>query len=222
MAIISGLQKLSALGFCPSNILDVGAYEGTFGRMCRSVWPNSFLLMIDALPEKSEVLTRVSAELGNAGCKIALLGDRDQDNVTFFVARGSSQLGTNQTGSSKYRETTNVPIEEMKLQQRTLDSVAREFNRTFSFVKLDIQGAEVEVLAAAPETLHSAEVILLELSLLEFNAGAPLIAEVLERMARWGFVLWDIVDHSYFGGHLNQIDGLFVRTKSPLRLALNA
>ena len=220
MTIFEGLQRLRACGFHPHAILDVGAYEGWFARLCRTVWPTSYILMVDALPEKEDVLFATCQEIGNAEYKIALLGDTEAENVPFFVARGTSQLGPNQTGSSKYKENTGVPIEELHLPQETLDRLSIDNGRVFDFLKLDIQGAELEVLAAAPTVLKHAEVVLLEISLLEFNAGAPLIADVLNSMQRWGFILWDIADLSRLGTHLNQIDGLFVRPDSPLRLKL--
>jgi hypothetical protein len=57
----------------------------------------------------------------------------------------------------------------------------------------------------------------MEMSLLEYNKGAPLIADVIARLQQLGFVLFDIFELSRFAGHLNQVDGVFVRATSNLR-----
>lgn len=215
--IPEGLARLRQRGFQPENILDVGAYQGWFARQCRSVWPAAHILMVDALAEKEPFLRGTANALGNAGWVIALLGGAAAEDVAFHIAHGGTAEAPIRTGSSKYREKFGVPTEEIRLRQRTLDEVAAESGRRFGFVKLDIQGAELEVLGAAPRVLAEAEVVMLELSLLEYNEGAPLIAEALGRMAGWGFVLYDIIDLTRVGPDLNQIDGLFVRPDSRLR-----
>jgi hypothetical protein len=63
------------------------------------------------------------------------------------------------------------------------------------------------------------EVIMIELSLVEYNKGAPLIATVLSELSKIGFVLYDIVEeHRHWSGGLLQIDGLFMRSGSRFRL----
>jgi FkbM family methyltransferase len=215
--IPEGLARLRQHGFHPENILDIGAYQGWFARQCRPVWPDANILMIDALAEKEAFLRSTCGAIGNADYLIALLGGTAQPDVAFHVVHGGTEAAPIKTGSSKYREKFGVPTEEIRLPQRTLDDVVAGIGRRFALVKLDIQGAELEVLAASPRVLAEAEVVLLELSLLDYNEGAPLIAEALGCMAAWGFVLYDIIDLTRLGPDLNQIDGLFVRPDSPLR-----
>jgi hypothetical protein len=58
----------------------------------------------------------------------------------------------------------------------------------------------------------------MEISLVEYNKGAPLIHVVLNELSVMGFVLFDVVEeHRHLGGHLLQIDGLFVRPTSRFR-----
>jgi len=72
----------------------------------------------------------------------------------------------------------------------TLDAVlARHAALGTSFLKLDVQGAELDVLAGAQRTLKHTDVILLEASLVEFNRGAPLIADVIARLRELDFLL---------------------------------
>jgi FkbM family methyltransferase len=173
--------------------------------------------MIEALEEKRPILTAAVAELGNADCFFSLLGEKDIDNVPFFVVDRKVRPELVTTGSSKYRENADFPMEERSLAQHTLETVLSASGFQFQLIKLDVQGADLEVLAGLGRRLSMIEVILTEMSLVEYNKGAPLIDAVLRELNQIGFVLYDIVEEHRFGGKLFQIDGLFVRPSSRFR-----
>jgi hypothetical protein len=77
----------------------------------------------------------------------------------------------------------------------------------------------MEVLKGSTRILQQTEVVLLELSLIEINRGAPLIAEMIAFMKDHGFVLYDIVEFHRRPQDkaLWQLDGLFVRSGSRFR-----
>lgn len=54
-------------------------------------------------------------------------------------------------------------------------------------LKLDVQGAELDVLKGALECLTSASHVILELQKVEYNQGAPLKDTVIEWMQQQGF-----------------------------------
>ena len=90
--------------------------------------------------------------------------------------------------------------------------------KTPLLVKLDVQGAELDVLTGGSCTLALAEVVQLEVALMNFNEGAPDMNTVIKFMAERGFLFFDICgfikpDPKY----LSQIDVLFVRKDSKLR-----
>ena len=56
------------------------------------------------------------------------------------------------------------------------------------------------------------------MSLVAYNAGAPLMHEVMATLADLGFVLAEVVEeHRHHDGSLLQLDGLFLRSASSLR-----
>jgi FkbM family methyltransferase len=62
-----------------------------------------------------------------------------------------------------------------------------------AFVKLDVEGAELEILRGAPRALESAVAIKTEVSFLPHRLGQPLAAEVASFLQQRGFVLMDFV-----------------------------
>lgn len=216
--MFQGLAGLRDRGFAPTGILDVGAYEGHFSRGARQVFSQAYILMIDALAEKGPILADVCQQVGNADHLIAVLGDREMEVTPFFVVNTEIRPDLVKTGSSKFRENANFPMEERALPQRTLGCIIADRGQTFQLLKLDVQGAELDVLRGLGRQLSNVEVILMEMSLVEYNKGAPLIDVVLSELRGMGFVLYDIVEeHRHLGGRLLQIDGLFVRPTSRLR-----
>lgn len=217
--MFQGLLRLKNMGFAPSGILDIGAWVGEFSRGARRIFPEARILMVEALPENGAILAKVCRELGNAECVTALLGDREMEATSFFVVDSDKHPDLVKTGSSKYKDNLGCPQDEHTLPQRTLANILTERGTQFQLLKLDVQGAELDVIKGLGDRLSMVEVILMEMSLVQYNEGAPLIDVVLNRMSQLGFVLYDIVEeHRFEGGHLFQIDGLFVHPDSRYRL----
>ena len=73
-------------------------------------------------------------------------------------------------------------------------------------------------MSGASRLLATASAVLLEVSLIEINKGAPLIHDVLPFMKERGFLSYEItnIHRRHLDGAMNQIDILFVREDSPL------
>lgn len=203
-----GLKYLAARGVQPRTIIDIGAFEGNWAKMAMEVWPDANIVMIEANPDKT-VLLRSDPAFKNATVVEALLGSEEGAAVTFHVM---------ESGSSVFEEHSPVERRHLVLRQETLDGVAEDLDNA-DFIKIDVQGYELEVLKGGSQTLSRAEAILIELSLIEINEGAPILDTALSFMKTAGFVPYDIfelhrrpLDHA-----MNQIDVLFVREESPLR-----
>jgi hypothetical protein len=124
----------------------------------------------------------------------------------------------NSSGSSLYEEQTRYPRDTISLPMRRLDDVLAEMpGREFDLLKVDVQGAEIDVLRGGVRTLAGIVAIVIELSLLEYNKGAPLIGEVMRWLAERGFALFDVFPVSRIPtGALLQVDGIFLRRGSSL------
>lgn len=206
------LELLRQNGLAPCIVVDVGAHAGTWSRMAAAVFPETDIHMFEANQEKEQTLQRLCAELGRR-CyyHVALLGAKSNETITFYVQ---------DTGSSVLPELTAFPRNaETKTLHRLDDLLHVDAAKGPILLKLDVQGYELEVLKGASGVLEKAEAVILEISLLPYNQGAPLAAEVINWLAEHGFVLYDFcgqarreTDSAVF-----QCDVVFVAASSPIR-----
>ena len=200
--------RLAAKGFAPDAILDVGAWEGNWTRLARAQFGEVPSLMVEPQAAKKPFLDQVCDELPMARYVSTVLSASAGETVTFYEML---------SGSSFLPERSNAPRTETTLKTRTLDEVAADIPGSSLFLKIDVQGAELLVLAGGENTLARSEVVQLEVALLPYNEGAPTFLEVLMYMDERGLVPFDISGESRPMGHLVQIDLIFVRRESPLR-----
>jgi FkbM family methyltransferase len=201
-------RRLLAKGWGPKAIIDVGAYHGDWTRLARRVWTATPVLMIEAQRSKRAYLEALSREQNDLRFELAVLGSEAGKSVKFFEM---------ETGSSIFPERSDVPRTFTTLTTRTLDELAAELPDRL-FLKIDVQGAELEVLKGGEETLARASLVQLELPFLVYNEGAPTLMDVLNHMAERNFTPFDISGFSRPDGiDLAQVDMLFVPISSPLR-----
>ncbi|MCW8139220.1 MAG: FkbM family methyltransferase [Planctomycetota bacterium] len=208
------LEQLARFGFRPGLIVDVGAYVGDWSRLARRCFPDAAIVMVEAQPDKADALARACAEVGNATAVRALVGPEARPQVEFFAM---------ETGSSVLSERTDHPREVIRVDMTTLDAATADAPPGPALLKLDTQGYELEVLRGATRLLERVEVLQTELSVLDFNEGAPALHEVIAFLAARDLVLFDLADitRKRSDGALLQLDALFVRRGSALRARVN-
>ncbi|UAK25264.1 FkbM family methyltransferase [Sphingomonas nostoxanthinifaciens] len=203
-----GLEFARGRGVMPRGIVDIGAFQGEWSLMAHDVWPEARIVMIEANEDKKARLAQVATTVGGE-LKQALLGASTGSEVTFHVM---------ESGSSVFEEHSPVPRDQRTLQTHTLDSLLAGFEHP-DFIKIDVQGYELEVLRGAAATMARVKAILIEIAFLEINEGAPLAHQVMGFMAENGFVAFDILElhRRPLDRAMNQIDILFLRADSPIR-----
>jgi FkbM family methyltransferase len=206
----SGLMHLRVNGFAPKVVLDIGAYQGEWTLLCKRIWPGCSVLMLEAAPDRMPRLQQLASALGVVDARQALLGSSPRSSVAFYEQ---------ESASSVLPESAKAGQRSISLTMGTLDeAVADTAFAAPDFLKLDVQGYELEVLKGGRKALQSAEVALLEVNLLEIYEGAPLLHEALCFMAAEGFRAYDVctlyrrpLDHALW-----QMDMIFVRSDSSL------
>lgn len=207
------LRRLQRAGFAPNAVIDVGANVGDWTRMCRRVFPGVPVLAVEPQTGCEPALQALAAQLERVTVVRELVGARDVSGVPFHVHNTFNAV------SSVLREPDGPPVSTVMIDMTTLDAVLRKTGfGPADFLKLDVQGYELEVLKGAPFALAAAEVVLMEINLIPVYEGAPLLHEAVSFMYESGFQAYDICSQIRrpLDDALFQTDMLFVRRSSPL------
>jgi FkbM family methyltransferase len=188
--------------FHPHRILDIGANIGQFHKLAKQVFPQSFIFSIEASPDCEPYLKEFTEDY-----YIGLLA---KDNSTYnYYSRKDAPTGT---GNSIYRELTKFysddKLDVIKQVGIKLDDLFTE-DSEFDLIKIDTQGSELDIITGGMELIKKAKGVLLEVSLTQYNEGAPLYDEVITFMQSINFEVVDILDEARNHG-AHQQDILFL------------
>lgn len=203
-------RRLAERGFAPGALIDIGAYRGDWTRMARAAFGNVPALMVEPQTALHANLERYCLGAHGVSARNSLLAAVAGQAVNFH------EMGT---GSSIFAEASNAPRTLTTKVTATLDAVAAEWLPAARdiFLKIDVQGAELEVLRGGLATLPRCALVQLEVAMLAYNAGAPLLPDVTAWMAERGWLPIEVSGFSRPRTELVQIDLLFAPPNSPLR-----
>jgi FkbM family methyltransferase len=172
----------------PRIIYDIGACVLHWTNRARMVWPNADYTVFEAM-EASEFLFQ------EAGLKynIGLLSKDDGTEVGFYENTehpgGNSYYRENEEFSPAAAVLFDEAHRKVKLTNSLDAIVARKGFPAPDFIKMDVQGAEMDVLLGAQNTLKTVQTLVLELQHVRYNTGAPLRDEVIAYLDTIGFRL---------------------------------
>lgn len=175
------LYNLKNSGFEPKVIYDIGACVLHWTKVARTLWPEADIVLFDAFTHAEFLYKEHKYHIG-------CLSD-DDDNVVKFY-----QNDYLPGGNSYYREIgcengKYFPEDRyVEMKTKTLDTVVNQ--RGFplpDFVKIDVQGAELDILKGGITTIGNAERMIVELQHLEYNQGAKLASESLPIIESMGW-----------------------------------
>ena len=185
-AHVDYLAQLKASGFEPKIIYDVGACVLHWTNEAQRVWTNAECIVFEAM-DSSEFLYKERGLRYHMG----VLSNESGKEVDFY------QNDYHPGGNSYYKENEEVNPEaptyfneshRRRLRTITLDAVAnlKQFPLP-DLLKMDVQGAELDVLKGAEKILQTVQHVILELQVVEYNKGAPLRDDVIAYMDQQGF-----------------------------------
>jgi FkbM family methyltransferase len=206
------LRQMHRLGLAPKTVIDVGVAFET--RELYEEFRDSEILLIEPLAEFEPFLKKICAEF-KAQYVLAAAGEAS-GLITLNVHK--EQLDC----SSMFREAegSEVDGEPREVRMVTLDEICGQRGLAGPYLlKVDVQGAELRVLAGAKKILRDCDVVILEVTLFGTMIGGPQFADVVSYMQEQGFVVYDMwgMLHRPLDGALAQVDLAFVRKDSALR-----
>ena len=124
-------------------------------------------------------------------------------------------------GSSIFEEQTSHKRNVEEISSTTLDQELPEElkNHSNNLIKLDVQGSEIKILEGLLDKINYFEVIILEVSIHNYNKDSPLFDQVMNFMYNKNYRLYDLFDLKRLGNNrsfLAQFDCVFVRNNSDL------
>jgi len=204
------LAQLKRCGFSPRAAIDVGAYSGEWTRALLQCFPGTRVLMVEPQEAKVRELEILCASYPGLAVANTLLGPEAADGVRFYDGdTASSVLADANHDNPRSRV---LPMTTLDLLQKQMAFPAPDF------IKLDVQGYELEVLKGAERALASAEAVQMEVNLIPIYEGAPLAHDAVAYMADRGFRVYDIGTffRRPYDAALWQMDVIFVRATSAL------
>lgn len=197
------LKRLRDMGVAPRRILDIGACKGEWAAGVRAVLPDAKFTLVEPI---------AYVELGAfSDVRYELLFSSETE-VDWYEQRNS--------GDSIYRERTHHYANATPARRRTttLDRLFGDGGASpFDLIKLDVQGAEIEVMRGGEALLRRAAFVVLEMPFFGmYNDGAPTFAMVLNYMDGLGFIPFDIIQQHREAHFLMQVDFIFVRSDHQL------
>lgn len=189
----------------PDVIIDVGANKGQFLLDARTAAPDARCIAFEPLPTEFAVLETVHGGDPHVELRPMAIG-ASEGMATLHVsaaADSSSLLRISSTQNQMFPGTAEVG--EIEVPVSTLDTQLDDVALTRrSFVKIDVQGGELEVLKGGPHTLSQVGYVYVEASFVELYQEQPLIGDVNRYLCEHGFDL----DHV---SHLSTVDGVPVQ-----------
>ena len=173
------------------SLLDVGAANGVYDRWTSVQKYIDYFAVEPDLRSSNELISPESNSPYNSQTLIKRALWHSNGEVTLNLCRkpmASSVYTPNREFIDLFQDPErNDIVNKVKIECTTLDDLNEQTGKLFDVIKLDVQGAELDVLKGAVETLADVKHVILELQVVEYNKGAPLKDEVIAYMDEQGF-----------------------------------
>jgi FkbM family methyltransferase len=200
------LGQLQLNGFNPGVIYDVGASHGDWAKASFELWPAAKIVGFEPNESRRSYLDGLVQENQSFRYYSCFLGSEERHvNYNDMGDQTSLFLGGNE-GSCQAR-------------MRTLDNLIQaESLPAPELIKLDVQGAELDVLRGGLKALESVQFIVSEVSLYHLRDDMPLAFQMWQWLEERGFALYDVVSmlRRETDDALLQMDFVFVRKSNAL------
>ena len=190
-------------------IYDIGANKGDWAREAKVHFPDAKFILFEGNPVHKY-------DLEKTGYKYFIQALSDGKGIREFYSIGG-------TGDSFYKETTihYTNIKPLEIEVESLDNLfITEKLQSPDFIKIDVQGAELDVLKGGHLVCQGATFVYMECPIIKYNYGAPTLTDYVKFMEEIGFFPSEIgeIHNREEDFMLLQVDILFInknRTTKP-------
>ena len=179
------LRRLGVFDF----VIDVGVLDGT--KELYEAFPNSTLVLVEALPEYAEILSKLVADHPAGGSTFSCAAVSSNGSVTFNVVKADPRLSGRHESTLFQKETLPITVDGF-----TLDNIIEKAGLTAErkgLIKIDTEGGELDVLKGLSEKIDTVDTIICEASIGTRHVGSYEFSDLVDWMARNNFRLFDIM-----------------------------
>ena len=168
-----------------STVYDIGAHHGKWSLGMKKLMPKASFQLFEANPVCETFLKKTGLPY---------------HRIALSKAKGKRVFhSNNSTGDSFYPENTKLSgvfgWQEKEVETADLDSFAVQNHLPSpDWIKLDVQGAELDVLAGGKCLFSKSKFLLTEIPLLPYNLGAPSFSDYLDAFGAAGFLPVSVVE----------------------------
>ena len=177
------LNHLRSLGVTPKVIYDVGAAQGNWARLAASTWPSAHIVGFEPNLSNQLLLEAARSTLPKFQYFSCLLGACHK--TIQYDERGNQTSLYDLTPSSSAKSTAEMLVLDEKKKKKRIPPP--------DFIKLDVQGYELEVLKGATTLIDKCEAILIEVNFYRVHPKMPTVEEVIEFMRQRGLSWFDVM-----------------------------
>jgi FkbM family methyltransferase len=190
------------------NIIHVGGHIGNEVIEYKKLWPASVVQIFEPHPETYKKLLLTAKPYVDVICRNTALGSQ-KTQMTMYVEHNNNgqsnsllkpKLHINQYPHIVFNNTIEVEV-------NTLDSF--NFNETYNFLNIDVQGFELEVLKGSKNTLFNVDYIICEVNNAELYENCCKVDDIDSFLKAYNFLRVETVWTGTTWG-----DALYIKNKS--------
>lgn len=183
---LKGIKEV--FNYEPKVIYDIGSAVLWWTKSAKNIWPQSRVIAFEAVLELKEFYDSMGIEYALEVCS-----DVDGKEVVFYehpvLFGGNSYYKENSKYSPAADNIYNKESEHIR-KTVTIDTLIERHNFPLpDMVKIDVQGAELDILKGMTKALSSVKHLIVELQHVEYNIGAKQLEQSIPFIESLGFKL---------------------------------
>ena len=206
------VRRLTAILPEKPSILEAGTYDGEDTIELSHLLPKAQIFTLEAVPELFNIAKETLKSYSNVETYNYALSDKTS-NAIMYLSEWQEKPGIVGQSSSLLAPKEHLTYaphisfkRSIEVKTITIDEWAeRNGIKKIDFLKLDIQGNELNVLMASPNILSTVKAILTEVEFVEAYEGQYLFEDIKIWLEEQGFELDSLFSQGWFG------DALFIR-----------